>query len=438
MSAPEPDELERRLTQLFQQRAATVTQGRPLDLSPVGSPSGSSAGGNRVGPAPDHQRRHGLGVLAAAAAVFVAIAATIVAIQAGRHQPGVPPGKPTATATNTPPGDQCLVAAPASWQQAIQSGALPAEPAPTTAISVNGGTGDYLVVRVDQPGRFTLGVFNGGLGRTFYATDSASGYPQVDRTGATSAGFVTFALLKHQGAKDYSEVMLYNRATQQTRVLAGWQPPEDLVRRVSSNPVIAAGKVYWLDTYDGRPETTMLQSWDLARDTAGEPVPAANATGLVGYGSGVALVRSTGSGSILGNGAGTPLAKAQLTAAAGGDSFGFDGVDRLSWLRYDDQNRPSYAYLVVGGGAVGGGQPMRHAPGIAVLIYPFADVDLTDAEVSNNSLLDLRTGAAVRLPAGVRMQAVVGDKVIFGLGTTETGAAALSLVPVSALPAVGC
>jgi hypothetical protein len=34
------------------------------------------------------------------------------------------------------------------------------------------------------------------------------------------------------------------------------------------------------------------------------------------------------------------------------------------------------------------------------------------------------------------MQAVIGDKVLFGTGTTEAGAAGLSLVPVSSLPAV--
>lgn len=434
MSAPEQDDLDRRLAELFQQRAATVTNVRPIDLGP--------AGGNRKvigqGAAGDHRRRQYLGVLAAAAAVFVAIAGTIVAIQTGRHQPAAPPGKPSATATNTPPGDQCLVAAPASWQQAIQNGALPAEPAPTTAISVNGATGDYVFVQGDQPSRLTLGFVVGGLRRTFLITDSTTGFPQVDRTSATSTGFVTFALVRQQDGNYYSRVMLYNRATQETTVLAGYEPPEDFVRRVSSTPVLAAGKVYWLDSYDNRPETTMLQSWDLARDTAGESIPAPNATGLVGYGSGVALERSTGSGSILGNGAGTPLAKAQLSATAGGDSFGFDGVDKLSWLRYDDENRPSYAYLVVGGTAVSRGRPMRHSPGIAPLIYPFSDVDLTDAEVANNSLLDLRTGAAVRLPAGVRMQAVVGDEVLFGLGTTEAGSAALSLVPVSALPPVGC
>lgn len=434
MSAPEHDELERRLTALFQQRAATVTTARPVDLDPAGgSRKAADAEAGR-----DRRRRNNLGVLAAAAAGFVAIAGTVVGIQANRHQPAPPLGTPTASPTSSPSGDRCVVQAPASWRQAIQNGALPAAPAPTNVVSVNGGTGDYLILQGNEPSKLTLGVFNGGLGRTFYTTQTGSGFLQIDRTSAVTARYVTYALVTQQGGNYYYEVVFYDRATQYTRELAGFEPPENFVRRVTTSPVIAAGKLYWLSSYDSRPETTRLESFDLARDSGDDPVPAANATGLIGYGSGVALVRSTPSNSTLANGAGTPLTKAQLAAAAGGSNFGFDGVDKLSWLRYDDQGRPTYYSLIVGGTEVSHGKPMSHAAGIAAAVYPFTDVELDNAEVSDNSLLDLRTGAAVTLPAGVRMQAVVGTQVLFGIGTTEAGSARLSLVPRSALPPVRC
>jgi hypothetical protein len=113
MSAPERDDLEQRLTDLFAQRAATITQTRPIDLG-LADGLGKAAD---PGAGQDRRHRYNLGVLAAAAAVFVAIAGTVVGIQANRHQPAPPASTPTASPTSSPAGDRCVVQAPAGQCQ---------------------------------------------------------------------------------------------------------------------------------------------------------------------------------------------------------------------------------------------------------------------------------------------------------------------------------
>ena len=308
MSAAEPDDLERRLTELFNQRAATVTQVRPIDLGP--------AGGTRKpaepGPASDHRHRHNLGVLAAAAAVFVAIAGTVLGIQAHRPQPAAPPpsvgshpdnrptSNPTATSTDKPSNIPCFAAATPSWQRAITAGAVPLDRQLNQVISANGSTGEYLVVQGNPapPGSSAVlsdvevSLFHGSTGRTIYLPAEKE-IVSADPTGAISADWVTFALSRTQNLLGY-RVLLYDRRSQQGVPLA--DDSRDVARYgFIGSPVIAAGKVYWLATTYGHPETTRLESWDLARRANGASVPAPDATGLVSYGSGVALIRAVGS-----------------------------------------------------------------------------------------------------------------------------------------------
>ena len=454
------DELERRLTELFQQRASTVTRARPVDLG--------SGEGPQKPPASPQQARFGtrlqyLGVLAAAAAVFVAIAATVLGIQANRQQPAPPlatgshpVGTPTATSTATPtatPDKACQ--APARWRQAIAGGTVPVDRRLNSVVSANGGTGDHLVVQGNEPQPQTsaiysdveLSLFHGATGRTIYTPADSFDIPQAHPTGAITADWVAFAVSHPQSTHPY-KVMLYDRSSGSVTTLAEASDQQYAQGRVFiGSPVIAAGKVYWLATVYNKPETTTLGSWDLARAASAGSVPAANATELISYGSGMIVSYGTSdephypveTRTALKNAAGQPLTDTQLSAAAHGTNFGFDGGRKLSWLRHESGS-VGYSDLVVGGDGVHSESLTRQRPGILAAVYPLTDVSLDDdkLEGGHNALLDLRTGRAVALPAGVELQAVVGDSVVFGTGATKGGAAGLSIVALSALPPVSC
>ena len=184
MSAAEPDDLERRLTELFNQRAATVTQVRPIDLGPAGGtrkarraragqrPPASAqprrAGSRGSGVRGDRRHRPG----------HPGPPAPAGGAAAERRQPpdSRPTSNPTATSTDKPSNPPCLAAAPPSWRRAITAGAVPLDRQLNQVISANGSTGEYLVVQGNPaPPRSSaelsdveLSLFHGSTGRTIY------------------------------------------------------------------------------------------------------------------------------------------------------------------------------------------------------------------------------------------------------------------------------
>lgn len=381
------------------------------------------------------------GLLAWATVVFVAIAGSVIGILElhqwhSRWTPGVPPSP-------GPTVRSCSVQAPASWQQAIADGTFSVNRSSNEVISANGGTGNYLVVQKNEPANRTsstfqdvrVALFRGGASQTIYIPNGSNEDPRADRTGAISSDWVTFAIGR-PGFPNAHKVLLYERARRAIITVAevpDQQPPQRKV--FVGAPVIAAGKVYWLARVYLHPETTTLDSWDPARGSAAGSVPAAYATGLVAYGSGVALLKQFyGWHSLLSNGAGTPLSPAQL-ADSWGHSYGFDGISTLSWLRTDGGSA-DYSSLVVGGTGVRHQRLTREpTPGGLPATYPF-----TQAEGfgPHDGMLDLRTDTVVALPAGLSLKAMVGGNAIFGTGPATSGAAGLSIVAVSALPPVRC
>ncbi|MBV9823513.1 MAG: hypothetical protein JO144_14870 [Actinobacteria bacterium] len=448
MSAPDRDDLEHRLTELFQHRAATVTQVRQFDLGTAGRRRAV-----RRLVAVDHPRWRPVGVLAAAVALFLAVAGTILAIQGSRPRPAPPVGTPTPTPTTS--AASCL--APASWRQAIAAGAFAVTDPFNAVVSANGGTGDYLALQGKQPSAdhqsqiyagLKAVLYHGTQASTVYTSQNPDDFIQADPTGAISAGWVAFAVARPQGGDNVYQVMLYERSTGTVRTLAGAAAQAKLgQKRVTTPPVIAAGKVYWLAEVGNRPGTATLESWDLSRNATAGSAAVPGFTGLVGYGSGVAVFHASGTIETspgLSNGAGAPLSKAQLAATAAGANYGSDGTGKLSWLRYDGKS-VRYAEFVVGGAGVTYQPYTTQSPGIRPAVFPFTDVALpddTDALNPTRAVLDLRTGKAVALPDGISFGVVVGDSVVFGTGEHSSGgasgAAGLSVVPVSSLPPVRC
>lgn len=456
MSRPEGNDLERRLTELFQQRAATVTKARQVDL---GSDEGHRSS---AGPRPVElgRRRQNLSLLATAAAVLVAIAGTVLGIQANRHESGPSlssasqsVGTPTAASPDESPNKPCAIAAPASWQRAITAGAFSVDRAFNTVLSANGGTGDYLAVQGNQPASQSsqsysdqvLALFHGSRGHDIFTPARSDDFVQADPTGAISPAWVTFAVAHPQSLGYSYQVLLYQRGSGAVRTLVELTDQQySQGKAIRAAPVIAAGKVYWLASVFGKPETTTLDSWDLTQGSAAGSAPAANATGLVSYGSGVALIRTVKDRVTLTAGAGTPLAKATLDAAAEGSNFSYDGVSKLSWLGYGD-GPESFSTAVVGDAGTSNRPVLRELlknarpSGFGIMdtspaVYPFVAAQADESA----ALLDLRAGAALTLPAGVSLQAVVGGDAVFGTGSTKLGAAGLSIVALSALPPVAC
>jgi hypothetical protein len=456
------DDLEQRLTELFQQRASTVTRARPVDFGPREAPLKA--------PGPKQVRlgthRQNLGVLAAAAAVFVAIAATVLGIQANRQQPAPPlatgtqtTSEPTASPTASPTGapEDRACPAPASWQQAIAGGTVPVDRKLNSVVSANGSTGDYLVVQGNEPAPQTsaiysdveLALFHGATGRTIYTPADSSDIPQAHPTGAITADWVAFAVAHPQGLNYTYKVMLYDRNVSSMTTLAE-ASDQQLTSGKSfiGSPVIAAGKVYWLATTFNKPASTTLESWDLARGASAGSTPAANATELISYGSGMIVSYGLNdqpgypleTRTALRNAVGRPLSEIQLAAAARGTNFGFDGASKLSWLWHDNNGSVSYEHLIVGGRGTHSEGLIPQTPGSRPAMYPFVDVALDDSDPASgqNALVDLRTDRAVALPAGVELGAVVGESVVFGTGATKMGAAGLSVVALSALSPVSC
>ncbi|HEX8769088.1 MAG TPA: hypothetical protein VF714_11995 [Jatrophihabitans sp.] len=454
MTAPQHDDLEHRLTELFQQRASTVTRARPVEF-------GSGEGPRKALAAPKQVRlgthRQNLGVLAAAAAVFVAIAATVLGIQTSRNQPAPPLGtgshpasKPTATATPTGP-KACVVSAPASWAQAIAAGTVPVDRGLNTVVSANSHIRDYLVVQGNEPPRGTsaiysnveLALFHGATGRTIYTPAKSSDIPVADATGAISADWIAFAVTRPQNLDNY-KVLLYDRGTGSVTTLAEATEQHSADGKgFIGSPVIAAGKVYWLAWTFNKPATTTLDSWDLTRHAPAGSVPVPNASQLISYGSGM-LVSYTADGRVhdpaapdrtkLRNAAGVPLTQEQLAAAMHGFNLGYDGSSRLSWLRYDGDSI-GYSWLTVGYPPVHHEGLLMSVPGAGFYVAPGGYAHLADGV---NGVLDLRTRTVVTLPAGVSLQAMVGDTAIFGTGTTKSGASGLSAVQRRALKPTRC
>jgi RNA polymerase sigma factor (sigma-70 family) len=459
------DDLERRLTELFQQRAATASQAPRVDL---GSENNHRMAAGLRSDRPVRPRKH-LALLTAAAVVVI-IAGAVVGLQTRRHgertgtsaaasslhsvtKPTVtsapslaakptatltPPRvtKPTATPTLLLGKRPCKVAAPDSWRQAIAAGAVPVDRGSSEVLTFNSATGDYLVRqgnRLPGPGPPThedvkLMLFHGAVGRAIFSGGLLD-VPQASMTGAISADWVTFSVADPTNGS--RTVMLYERASGKSRALPRSTDPQQALGNPGiSEPVIAAGKVYWLS---GLAASARLESWDLASGLGGASVPAANAADLISYGSGV-VVRHDGRFS---QGPGTPLSSDVLAALPQGsiwDLYNFDGISTLSWIR-EEPFSTSHASVDIGSGRVTYQSRLRLADVPRVLGFPFLGL----ANGMSKDLLDLRTGSHVDLPAGLGLQAVVGGAAVFGTGgLADWGWAGLSLVPLSALPPTRC
>ncbi|HEX8080795.1 MAG TPA: hypothetical protein VF557_11335 [Jatrophihabitans sp.] len=425
-----------------------MTQPPPLDL---GSGKGNrTAAGRR--PGRSRRYRENFGLLAAAVVVFAVIAGTVLGIQAslsdqdqqdqngrtdmamsnvGRSGPGGRAGMPS-----------CTALAPDRWLQAIRAGVVQVNPSLNQVVSVNGDTGDYLALQGNEPTGQTsaiysdleVALFRGSRGVPIY-TPEGSDIPHADPTGAITADWVTFAVARPQNL-DYSyKVLLYDRGADVIRTLAELPQQHNAQgKSVLGAPVIAAGKVYWLATVPTEPETTTLESWDLARNSASASVHAAGATGLVSYGIGVALIHHRELDAALIHGAGAPLSSLPtISSMLVGNNFGFDGRGKLSYVREESGRTIFYTLSVDSGSLELTGYPAK-GPFAEAAISPLLATEVN----TQYSLLDLRSGARIRLPEDVRLQAVVGNEVIFGTGSTKSGAAGLSRVTLSDLPPVDC
>lgn len=421
-------ELEERLTALLHRRASEITTAPPIRLAPAGR-------GRR------RQRVAALAVAAAIVTVVLAAGGTVVGIRSAhdRTRPGgatpvAPSPHPSATATS------CAVGMPASWQRAIVAGTIQLDHPYNEVISVRPGTGEYLVRQLSsQPtpsglsGRVTLALFDGKTGRDI-ASAAPGTEPVADGSGAISADWIVYGLHRPGGNSGYRTVMLYDRRTGQNRVLD--QPAAGGDEFIGS-PVLFDGKVFWLEA-DFPQNRSTIKSYDLStggRQTRSVP----GADGLVHYGTGVALIRHTGSSEALTNYVGMPLARPVLATVTTSDAayFTFDGTTLRWWstglgemanVLYS--NRPGSA--AVGRNQVAYDGVLANPTGVSS--WPFVPADWSGPAPR---ILDLRTRAVVSPPRGMNVQAVFGGDALIGTGADQVNGG-LSLVPLSQLPPAHC
>jgi hypothetical protein len=418
-------DLEDRLTGMFERRAATVKTVRQIQFDGFDE--------RRTGPSPVP-----FAVAASVVAVLVAVGGTVVGIRAAHHD-AKPLGNNRSTAViSTPPtptatATVCFVTMPQSWQRAITAGQIPLDHPINNVISVNAGTGDYLVEQVRPAtaggsSQVTLAVFHGRTGEDVTQLPGDT-EPLADGGGAVTTDWIGYGLHRQGSDNSYRAAMLYNRHSHQSIVL------DDLTSdggQLNSPPILYGGKAYWLEAFYAE-HRGLVKSYDLASGTR-TSTPITAAVGLVYYGSGLAVITQSDQGNTLTNYAGTALAPAAIQATVDATYFNYDG-STLRWWNYADNltqpalyaNRPGSAQvsrLVIPGYSMTG-----------PATWPL--VEQTSSPLA--PIFDSRTNVRVTGPDGLTVQAVIGDQVLIGTGATDPiSNHGLSLVSLKDLPPVHC
>jgi hypothetical protein len=419
-------ELEDRLTAMLHERASGITTAPAFQVESAG----------RRGP-----RLAPLAVAAAVVAVVLAAGGTVVSIRSIHHR--TPFGStttaiptPTPTASSAP---SCRpVPAPSSWRAAIDSGAVSLDHPKNSVLSTNADSGEFLALQ-DVPAtgptsalyrQVVVALFQGNAGANL--TDPAADpneLPVADPASAIDGDWVTWGLSAPQNGSTFFKIVAYDRNRHRLIPVAQLSQAQRSANAYLGAPVLVGHQVYWLALAGGSndPASTSLQSFDLISGTThSKPMP--GGTSLIGYRSGVAVMTGrTGQQTVV-NGAGTPLSKAALAAAAGGRGFGVRG-GMLSWT-----TGAAYHTSRIGQPTVTTASTSPAVDSAAGNTAPLLPVASTGPE----QVLDLRTGALIDLPAGVVVLSSLGDRLIFGTGTDKAGSDGLSLVPVDNLPPARC
>ncbi|HJQ01522.1 MAG TPA: hypothetical protein VJ851_07970 [Jatrophihabitans sp.] len=415
-------ELEDRLATMFERRAAGITTVPPIRFAPPDQIR------TRTSPAP-------FAVAAAVAAVLVAVGGTVVGIRAVHHQSPPLGGdrSTTATPTSSAPSPSeiavCRANMPQSWQRAITAGQIPLDHPINNVISVNAGTGDYLVEQV-RPEQVTLAVFHGKTGQDV-AQFNGTTEPLADGSAAVTADWIGYGLHQRGGNNGYRTAMLYNRHTGQSITLDDLTAA-DTAGQLNGGPILFDGKAYWLEEFPSQ-HRGLVKSYDLASGTR-TSTPVTAATALVYYGTGLAVITQSDQGSGLVNYIGKALAPAALRAAADAGYFTFDG-STLRWWNYSSgSSSQTFLYANRPGSSQVNRLPLAGTNMTGVSSWPFIEETLPPP----SPILDLRTSARLSVPTGLTVQAVLGDQVLIGTGATKLGNGGLSLVSLKDLPTVHC
>lgn len=436
-------DLEDRLTALFERRAGDIRTA-PASTFTLDDPP-------RLSRTPA-----ALLVAASAAAVVIAAGATVVGIRSVRH-PAPRPNHPAAT---RPPSAPTSTACPvnietALFAKAIRSGtAIKLDHPNDTVVSVAGASGEYLLLQ-STPNttgtapsfeQWTLAIFRGSAGRDVVSSPTGTlESPAVDPSGAVSTGWITWGLSLPQQNTGYLKVQLYDRRASAVRTIdevsegryaAGTQ--------FLGAPVLYAGSLFWLQGEYGKPERTILKSYDpRTGDRTSSPAP--GAVSLFFHGDGLALVvRSDDSAAVV-NRLGATLPDWLLAGMRNVIALTYDGppsatggAANVHWVVSEADStgyfRQRSAEWTVGAQRYFSQQIERG--GSVDLRVPSGNLMPETAANGTVQVLDLRAGQPqpVPLPAPYSVAAMVGSDVLFATHDSKDGPTGLTLVPLSALP----
>jgi hypothetical protein len=413
-------ELEGRLAAMLERRAGDIPTVRPIRFEP------SEEAVARPSLAP-------FAVAAAVAAVLVAVGGTVIGIRAVHHDP-TPVGKQHTNVTSTPtptptPTRACTVSLPQSWQQAISAGQIPLDHPLNNVISVNAGTGDYLVEQT-RPGQVTLAVFNGKVGQDVaQLPGNGSTLPLADGSAAVTADWIGYGLHQRGSNNGYDTAMLYNRHSRQSIVRAD---RTSATGQLNSAPILFGGRAYWLEARNDQ-QPSLVRSYDLATGTrTSTPAPAAEE--LVYYGTGLAVITRSDQGTALANYTGKPLASAAIRAAVNPGYPTYDGTT-LRWWNFNDNPFLPVLYANRPGSNQVSRLPIDGDNMTGLTTWPFVEQVIS----LPSSIFDSRTGARLSVPKGLTVQAVIGNQVLIGTGATDpVSSHGLSLVSLKDLPPAHC
>ena len=364
-------ELEDRLAAMLERRAAAITTVPPIRFGQSGEVR------TRPSLAP-------FAVAAAVAAVLIAVGGTVVGIRSIHHNATPPVGKQHTTVAPGPIR-LLLLPRPAPASSACRragSGrsrpdSIPLDHPINNVISVNAGTGEYLVEQVRPATRRRLRPGDAGgvprqdrTGRGAVAGQREH-LPLADGSAAVTADWIGYGLHQRGRNNGYDTAMLYNRHTRQSIVL---EDRPSAGGQLNSAPILFGGKAYWLEAFYGGQHPSLVRSYDLATGTrTSTPVPAA--VDLVYYGTGLAVVTQNDQGSsALANFTGTPLAPAAIRAAGNPGYASYDGTT-LRWWNYLDNPFLPVLYANRPGSSQVSRLPINGDNMTGLTTWPFVEAD---------------------------------------------------------------
>jgi len=442
------DEFEREVQAMFARRVADVGDAPEIRL-PDPDRTRTSATSDKSG-----TLIRQLSIAAAVVALVATVGGSAVAINNARsHDKSAVPvntGSPSPATSTTAhvPSKACVRPTPPTWQAAIDAGALRLDQPANSVISADPTSGDMLLLQgnpsTDGSNKvFTsseIAVFDrAGHGLTIWDSEQAkpAELAGAAASGAISDRWIVFGLRYPQNLGGPHTLLVYDRVSRQTGVLSQLTDAQlQAGKSTRSMPVLVGDSAYWLEGRWQQPSKTSLVSKDLSSGkTTTRSAP--GVVDILATSNGLVLVTTPGGVLHIGSGPGLTVSPEVARAFIGAQSYSaMSGT--IAWETVIGGRHSYYEWRA--GEAIAQRWTIT-APGSQPLMsvgFPLHPAMIDGPAIHADGVIDLRTGATVRLPAGVSVNTWPGVGAVFASGGTKAGASGLSRVAFEDLPVISC